>query len=112
MLAIGRASAILPLLGVLSLGCGSGGDTTGAGGHGAGGAGGAGATAMAKVEHLVVIIQENHTFDNHFGRYCTAPTGSNPTCNAGPACCEAGPATDPGTGDMPVTMTDTEHALY
>jgi phospholipase C len=47
------------------------------------------------VKHVVVIVQENHTFDNHFGRYCTAPPGSSPTCNTGPACCEGAPATDP-----------------
>ena len=29
------------------------------------------------------------------GSYCTAPTGSNPTCTSGPGCCEAGPATEP-----------------
>ena len=42
-----------------------------------------------KIDHLVVIVQENHTFDSYFGRYCTAPTGSAPTCTTGPACCEA-----------------------
>ena len=47
------------------------------------------------MKHVVVVVQENHTFDNHFGRYCTAPSGSNPTCNTGPACCEAAPASDP-----------------
>ena len=41
------------------------------------------------------MVQENHTFDNHFGRYCTAAPGSNPSCNTGPACCEAAPQTDP-----------------
>src|SRR6185436_9847786 len=43
------------------------------------------------IRHLVVIVQENHTFDNYFGRYCSARPGSNPTCTEGPACCEAGP---------------------
>ena len=50
---------------------------------------------MSSIKHVVVIVQENHTFDNHFGRYCTAPAGSSPTCNDGPACCEAAPTTDP-----------------
>ena len=57
------------------------------------------------------MIQENHTFDNYFGRYCTAPTGSAPTCTTGPACCEAGPATDP-SGASPVVLDDTENGNY
>ena len=61
----------------------------------------------SNVKHLIVVIQENHTFDNHFGAYCTAPTGSNPTCTNGPSCCEAAPATDPA-GKVPVTLTDEE----
>jgi phospholipase C len=40
----------------------------------------------SKIDHLVVIVQENHTFDTHFGHYCTAPSGSQPTCTAGRAC--------------------------
>ena len=47
------------------------------------------------MKHVVIIVQENHTFDTHFGHYCTAAAGSNPTCTDGPACCEAIPATDP-----------------
>ncbi len=65
----------------------------------------------ACIPHLVVIVQENQTFDNHFGAYCTAATGSNPTCNTGPACCEAMPATDPA-GTVPTVITDAEHAAY
>ena len=63
------------------------------------------------IEHLVVIVQENHTFDTHFGAYCTAPAGSNPTCTTGPACCEAMPATDP-SGATPTVLTDKVHAGY
>lgn len=55
----------------------------------------AGPCPQSAIKHVVIVVQENHTFDNHFGRYCTAPTGSNPTCNTGPACCEAAPQTDP-----------------
>ena len=51
----------------------------------------AGPCPQSNMKHVVVIVQENHTFDNHFGRYCTAAPGSNPTCNDGPACCEAAP---------------------
>jgi phospholipase C len=97
-----------------TLGCGS--DSTGPGGttsSGSGGSGGGGPVMpTSQVQHLVVIIQENHTFDNHFGRYCTAPTGSNPSCNAGPSCCERGPDTDPGTGTAPTVIDDAEHAAY
>ncbi len=57
------------------------------------------------IDHVIVLIQENHTFDNYFGRYCTAPTGSAPTCTDGPACCEAGPATEPG-GASPIVLDD------
>ncbi|HEX7604744.1 MAG TPA: alkaline phosphatase family protein, partial [Polyangiaceae bacterium] len=55
----------------------------------------AGPCPQTNIKHVVVVIQENHTFDNHFGRYCTAPPGSNPTCNDGPGCCEAAPDKDP-----------------
>ena len=66
---------------------------------------------MSSIKHIVIIVQENHTFDDHFGGYCTATPGSNPTCNAGPACCEAMPATDP-TGVKPTLLTDAEHASF
>ncbi len=65
----------------------------------------------SKIDHLVVVIQENHTFDTYFGKFCTAATGSNPTCNAGPSCCEAGPATDP-SGASPQVLDDTENGSY
>ncbi len=64
------------------------------------------------IEHLVVVIQENHTFDNYFGQWCTADVGSNPTCTSGPSCCERGPDTDPGTGDMPTVLDDTANGSY
>ena len=63
------------------------------------------ARAQSNIKHLVVLVQENHTFDSYFGQYCSAPTGSQPSCNEGPACCEAGPATDP-TGALPVVLDD------
>src|SRR5580658_10131750 len=55
----------------------------------------AGPCPTSLVKHVVIVIQENHTFDDHFGRWCTAPAGSNPTCTSGPACCEAIPSADP-----------------
>jgi phospholipase C len=66
---------------------------------------------VSAIEHLVLIVQENHTFDNYFGRYCTAASGSVPSCTAGPGCCEAGPAQDP-SGTMPVTLDDTTNAAF
>jgi phospholipase C len=62
----------------------------------------------SKIQHVVVIVQENHTFDNHFGLYCTAPTGSSPTCTDGPACCEAAPAKEP-SGATPFVLDDAEN---
>lgn len=65
-----------------------------------------GPRAHTNIQHVVIIWQENHTFDNYFGRYCTAPAGSNPTCTDGPACCEAVPATEP-SGASPMVLDDT-----
>ena len=47
-------------------------------------------------EHVVLIVQENHTFETYFGTYCQAISGSNPNCTTGPACCEGAPY-DPST---------------
>jgi phospholipase C len=71
----------------------------------------AGPCPQTNIRHLVVVIQENHTFDDHFGGYCTAPAGSNPSCNAGPSCCEGMPATDP-SGASPTALTDAANAGY
>ncbi len=72
----------------------------------------AGSGACSNIKHVVVIVQENKTFDTYFGKYCTAQTGSNPTCNTGPSCCEAAPATDPGTGMSPKVLDDAENAAF
>ncbi len=57
------------------------------------------------IRHVVVIVEENHTFDSYFGRYCTGNAGV--TCANGPGCCEAAPATQPGLTGMvpPVLLT-------
>jgi phospholipase C len=65
----------------------------------------AGACRASNIEHVVLIVQENHTFDAYFGRYCQAPAGSAPTCTAGPACCEAAPDHEP-TGAAPIVLDD------
>jgi phospholipase C len=51
----------------------------------------AGTCRASNIEHVVLIVQENHSFDSYFGKYCTAPAGSNPTCTQGRACCEGAP---------------------
>jgi phospholipase C len=66
---------------------------------------------QSRVNHLIVVIQENHTFDSYFGRYCVAATGSNPSCEDGPGCCEAGPASEP-SGSAPVTLDDAANARF
>lgn len=75
-----------------------------------GGPGGSGTSS--NIEHLIVLVQENQSFDSYFGTYCQAPTGSNPSCTDGPPCCEAAPATDPGTGDTPLLLDDEQHAAF
>ncbi len=70
------------------------------------------APTASKIKHVVIVVQENHSFDNYFGRYCTALTGSKPTCNAGPGCCEAGPAKDPGSGDPPTVQDDAANSAH
>src|SRR5206468_7256000 len=60
-----------------------------------------GTCPVSKIDHLVVIVQENHTFDNYFGRYCGTVTSD----------CEAAPATDP-KGHTPVVLDDAANAAY
>ena len=91
-----------------SAGAGGGAAAGSAGASGASGSAGAGVSA---IKHVVLIVQENHTFDAYFGRYCTAKTGSNPSCTDGPACCEAAPDTDP-SGASPVALDDAGNAGY
>ncbi|MDB5105646.1 MAG: Phosphoesterase- protein [Fibrobacteres bacterium] len=69
----------------------------------------AGRTTSA-IKHLIVIVQENKSFDAYFGNYCTAPVGSNPFCTTGPACCEKAPATLQGTART--LLTDQENAAF
>ncbi len=70
--------------------------------------GGADCTTMSSIKHIVVVVQENHTFDSYFGKYCTAAIGSSPTCTTGPGCCEAGPATVDNT--MPTVNDDNDNS--
>lgn len=61
----------------------------------------------SKVKHSIVVLSENHSFDSIFGRYCRAPTGSNPTCTEGPSCCERSP--DNVDGFPPLVLSDYEN---
>ncbi len=85
---------------LLVAGCGSAAHTTGVCD---------GPCSTSKVRHLVIIVQENHTFDNHFGRYCTGAPAVD--CNVGPACCEAAPDLDP-SGASPVPLDDNHNSKY
>ena len=62
----------------------------------------------SRIEHVVLIVQENHTFDAYFGLYCQAPAGSSPTCTTGSSCCEAAPLLDP-SGASPIVLDDTSN---
>jgi len=62
------------------------------------------------IKHVVIIIQENHTFDNYFANYCTAAVGSNPSCTSGPACCETGPTQL--SGISPLLLDDAQNMAF
>lgn len=47
------------------------------------------APSASSIKHLVVILQENHSFDHYFGRYCLGQ--GQPSCVSGRACCGAAP---------------------
>src|SRR5262249_55058940 len=89
----------------------SSGSSYGSGGDGGvAGDTGADAPAGAKVEHVVVIVQGNPTFDNYFANWCTAAPGSSPTCTQGASCCETGPLKDPGSSATPSILNDSFNA--
>jgi phospholipase C len=57
------------------------------------------------IRHVVVIVEENHTFDSYFGRYCTGAAGVS--CTTGPSCCEAAPTSVPAlVGTQPPLLLD------
>jgi phospholipase C len=67
-----------------------------------------GVCTTSKIEHVVLIVEENHTFDSYFGHYCKAAAGSNPSCTSGPSCCEGAPATEPH-GASPIVLDDSSN---
>ncbi len=68
------------------------------------------AKTVSAIKHLVVVVQENKSFDSYFGAYCTAEPGSEPACTLGPACCERAPTT---VQSSPRTLlNDAENAAF
>jgi hypothetical protein len=51
---------------------------------------------QSEISNALFVLQRGRSFDSYFGQYCTAEPGSNPTCEAGPVCCEAAPQSIPG----------------
>ena len=61
----------------------------------------------ARIEHVVILLQENHTFDSYFGLWCTGATAFPANCS-GRGCCERAPRFVPGLDDVtsaPTTCT-------
>jgi len=53
------------------------------------------------IQHLVILLQENHTFDNYFGLYCAGTAGTPFPANCqGRGCCERAPQSVPGVDDL------------
>jgi len=65
---------------------------------------------QSNIEHIIIFISENHSFDSIYGRYCKAETHSNPTCNYGPECCEAAPTDVDGI--KPFELTDIQNYKF
>jgi phospholipase C len=72
---------------------------------------GGAATALqpkTPIQHIVVIVQENHTFDNYFADYC----GYRLDAKTKRPVCDGGPPTYPGTTTHPVVLDDTTNAKF
>ena len=67
-------------------------------------------TTASNIKHIILIVHENHSFDNYFGAYCTAAAWSNPTCTTGPPCCEAAPSTV--NNKAPTALTDDQNYAF
>jgi phospholipase C len=66
-----------------------------------------GPSTRTAIKHVVVIVQENHTFDNYFANYCERRVD-----NKRRPVCDGGPSTYPGTTTAPVVLDDTSMAAY
>jgi phospholipase C len=60
------------------------------------------------IQHVVVIVQENHTFDNYFADYCAYRLDPATKHLA----CDGGPPISPGTTTRPVVLDDTTNANF
>ena len=65
---------------------------------------------LSNIEHIILIVTENHSFDSIYGSYCEAPTNSNPQCNLGKKCCEAAPSFV--SGKTPYDLTDDQNVAF
>ncbi len=63
---------------------------------------------VTPIQHVVVIVQENHSFDSYFATYChdhVDPHTKQPVC-------DGGPTTYPGTTTPPITLDDAANAAH
>jgi phospholipase C len=60
-----------------------------------------GPNTRTAIKHVVVIVQENHTFDNYFANYCQSRIEAKQRPQ-----CDGGPTTYPGTTTAPVVLDD------
>jgi phospholipase C len=63
------------------------------------------APTTSRIENVVMVLQRGRSFDSYFGQYCTGGTEAT-TCDQGPGCCEAMPASIAGAAS-PASL-DTE----
>jgi len=87
--------------------CSSGTSTTASGKPPPATAGGAIAPG-ARIRHVVVIVQENHSFDSYFANFCR----DHPDATTRAPVCDGGPATYPSTPTPPVTVDDATTAAH
>jgi hypothetical protein len=65
------------------------------------------APAKSNVQNVVIFLQRGRSFDSYFGRYCRGVDGA--TCDQGPDCCEAMPASIPGATDCAVLEANADN---
>ena len=66
-----------------------------------------GPSTRSAIKHVVVIVQENHTFDNYFANYCEGRVDAQRR-----SVCDGGRTTYPGTTTAPVVLDDNSMAAY
>ena len=66
-----------------------------------------GPNTRTAIKHVVVIVQENHTFDNYFANYCRRRIEAKLRPH-----CDGGPTTYPGTTTAPVVLDDVSMAAH